>query len=118
MNSMPTLSTGAVQQYPYARGLAGQTRTFQFADGSEQRYLAVPQRHTWSINLSLLQELEKAAFLDFVQNSLRTQSTFAFTDPLDGTSYPKCRIVAAPVIDHIDGVAQSGVQFLIAEVTQ
>ena len=118
MSSMPTLSTGAVQQYPYVRGFTGQTRTFQLADGSEQRYLAVPQRHTWSINLRLLQELEKAAFLEFAQDTLRTQSTFAFTDPLDGTSYPICRIVAAPVIDHIDGVAQSGVQFLIAEVTQ
>jgi hypothetical protein len=118
MISMPTLSTGAVQQYPYARGLAGATRAFQFADGSEQRYLAVPQRHTWSINLRLLQELEKAAFLEFAKNTLRTQSTFAFTDPLDGTSYPTCRIVAAPVIDQIDGVARSGVQFLIAEVSQ
>jgi hypothetical protein len=116
MISMPTLSTGAVQQYPYARGLAGATRAFQFADGSEQRYLAVPQRHTWSINLTLLQELEKAAFLEFAKNTLRTQSTF--TDPLDGASYPTCRIVAAPVIDHIDGVARSGVQFLITEVTQ
>ena len=118
MSSMPTLSTGAVQQYPYVSVLAGQTRAFQFADGTEQRYLAAPQRHTWSIDLRLLQELEKAAFLEFAQNTLRAQSTFAFTDPLDGTNYPVCRIVAAPVIDHIDGVAQSGIQFLIAEVTQ
>jgi hypothetical protein len=118
MISIPTLSTGAVQQYPYVCGTAGQTRAFLFANGSEQRYLAVPQRHTWSINLRRLTELERAAFLGFAQNTLRTQATFQFSDPLDGTIYPSCRIVAAPVIDRVDGVAQSGIQFLIAEAPQ
>jgi hypothetical protein len=115
MISMPTLSTGAVQQYPYVVGTAGQTRVFQFTNGSEQRYLARPQRHTWAINLRLLQETEKAAFLEFAQNTLRTQATFPFTDPLDGISYPICRIVATPVIDQVEGVAQTAVQFLITE---
>ena len=115
---MPTLSTGAVQQYPYVCGIAGQTRAFQFANGSEQRYLAVPQRRIWSINLRLLQEVEKAAFLEFAQNTLRTQSTFQFTDPVDGVIYPSCRVVAAPMVDRIDGLAQSGIQFLIAEAPQ
>jgi hypothetical protein len=91
---------------------------FQFTDGSEQRYLARPQRHNWAINLRLLQDMEKAAFLEFAQNTLRTQATFQFTDPLDGTSYPICRIVAAPVIDQVDGVAQAGIQFLITEAPQ
>jgi hypothetical protein len=118
MISMPKLSTGAVQQYPYVCGTAGQTRVFQFADGSEQRYLARPQRHTWSINLRLLQETEKAAFLEFAQNTLRAQATFQFTDPLDGASYPACRIVAAPVVDEIEGVAQTAVQFLVTEAAQ
>lgn len=115
---IPTLSTGAVQQYPYVRGAAGQTRAFQFADGSEQRYVAVTQRHTWSIDLRLLQETEKAAFLDFAQNALRSQAAFQFTDPLDGTIYPSCRLVAEPVVDRVDGVAQAAIQFLIAEVLQ
>lgn len=118
MISMPTLSTGAVQQYPYVCGNAGQTRAFRFADGSEQRYLAVPQRHTWSVNLRLLKELERASFLEFAQNTLRTQAIFQFTDPLDGTSYPACRIVVAPVIDRVDGMAQSAIQFLISEAPQ
>jgi len=118
MTSMPILSTGAVQQYPYVAGAAGQTRTFQFADGSEQRYLMAPQRHTWSVNLKLLQDWEKAAFLDFAQNTLHTQAVFQFTDPFDGTVYPTCRIAVAPVVDEIDGVAQTAVQFLIAEVSQ
>ncbi len=118
MKLMPTLSTGAVQQYPYVCGNSGQTRAFQFADGSEQRYLMTPQRHTWSINLRLLQEAEKTAFLEFSKNALRSQSVFQFTDPLDGTIYPMCRIAAAPVIDCIDGVAQMGIQFLIAEAAQ
>ncbi len=118
MISMPILSTGAVQQYPYVAGSAGRTRAFQFADGSEQRYLMAPQRHTWSVNLKLLQDWEKAAFLDFAQNTLRTQAVFQFTDPLDGTIYPTCRIAVTPVVDQIDGVAQTAVQFLIAEASQ
>lgn len=118
MNSMPLLATGAVQQYPYVCGIAGRTRVFQFADGSEQRYLAAPQRHTWSINMRLLQETEKAAFLAFAQNTLRSQASFQFTDPQDGTIYPTCKIAVAPVIDHLDGVAQTGIQFLITEVPQ
>lgn len=118
MSSIPLLSTGAVQQYPYVCGVAGRTRAFQFADGSEQRYLAAPQRRTWSINLRLLQEAEKAAFLAFAQNTLRSQASFRFTDPQDGTVYPTCRIAVAPVVDHVDGVAQTGIEFLITEAAQ
>lgn len=118
MSSMPLLSTGAVQQYPYVCGISGRTRTFQFADGSEQRYLAAPQRRTWSINLRLLQEVERAAFLVFAQNTLRSQASFQFTDPQDGTVYPTCRLAVAPVVDRIDGVEQSGIEFLITEAPQ
>jgi hypothetical protein len=115
---MPLLATGAVQQYPYVCGVAGRTRTFQFADGSEQRYLSTPQRHTWSIRLRLLQETEKAAFLTFAQDALRSQTSFQFTDPQDGTVYPTCRIVVTPLSDRIDGVAQTGIQYLITEAPE
>lgn len=115
MSSMPLLSTGAVQQYPYVCGIAGRTRVFQFADGSEQRYQAAPQRRTWSINLRLLQDAEKAAFLAFAQNSVRSQASFQFVDPQDGTIYPACRIAVAPVVDRLDGVARTGIEFLITE---
>lgn len=118
MSTMPLLSTGAVQQYPYVCGIAGRTLTFQFADGSEQRYLATPQRHTWSITLRLLQETEKATFLAFARDTLRSQASFQFTDPQDGTVYPTCRIAVAPVTDHIDGVAQTGIQYLITEAPE
>jgi len=118
MSTMPLLATGAVQQYPYVCGTSGRTRVFQFADGSEQRYLATPQRRTWSINLRLLQETEKAAFLAFAQNALRSQASFAFTDPVDGAVYPTCRIAVAPVTDQIDGVAQTAVQYLITEAPE
>ncbi len=115
MISMPTLSTGAVQQYPYVGASAGQTRRFVFANGSEQRYLAVTPRRTWSINLHQIGELERDSFLEFAQNTLRTQATFQFTDPFDGMTYPTCRIATAPVADRVDGVDRAGVQFLISE---
>lgn len=118
MSSMPLLLTGAVQQYPYVCAVAGRTRVFRFADGSEQRYVAVPQRRTWSINLRLLQESEKARFLAFAQNSLRDEASFQFTDPQDGTIYQTCRIAVAPVVDYVDGVARSGIGFLVTETPQ
>lgn len=118
MSSMPILSTGAVQQYPYVCAVTSSTRTFQFADGSEQRYIAAPPRRTWSINLKLLKEAEKASFLNFAQNTLRSQATFPFTDPTDGTVYPICRIAIAPVVDSLDGVARSSIHFLITEASQ
>ena len=118
MSTLPLLSTGAVQQYPYVCAIAGLTRTFQFADGTEQRYLMTPQSKVWSINLRLLQDTERAAFLEFAQNALRTQTAFPFTDPQDGTIFPTCRIAVAPVTDRIDGVARTGIAFLIAEAPQ
>jgi len=118
MSTLPLLSTGAVQQYPYVCAIAGLTRTFQFADGTEQRYLMTPQRKTWSVNLRLLEDKERDAFLEFAQNALRDQTAFAYTDPLDGMVYPTCRIAITPVTDRIDGVARTGIQFLIAEATQ
>ena len=118
MNTLPLLSTGAVQQYPYVCAIAGTMRSFQFADGTEQRYLLTPQRKMWSVNLRLLEDTERAAFLEFAQNALRGQAAFAYTDPQDGTVYPTCRIAITPVTDRIDGVARTGIQFLIAEATQ
>lgn len=118
MSTLPLLSTGAVQQYPYECAITGRTRSFQFADGTEQRYLLTPPRKMWSINLRLLQDAERAAFLEFAQGALRDQTAFAYTDPQDGTVYPTCRIVVAPISDRIDGVARTGIQFLIAEAPQ
>lgn len=118
MSTLPLLSTGAVQQYPYVCAITGRTRSFQFADGTEQRYLLTPQRKMWSIDLRLLQDSERAAFLAFAQDALRGQAAFAYTDPQDGTVYPTCRITVAPVPDRIDGVARTGIQFLIAEAPQ
>jgi len=118
MSTLPLLSTGAVQQYPYVCAIAGRTRSFQFADGTEQRYVIMPQRRMWSIDLRLLQDTEKAAFLTFAQDAVRSQAAFPFTDPQDGTVYPTCRIAVAPINDRIDGVARTGIQFLIAEAPQ
>jgi hypothetical protein len=117
MSTLPVLSTGAVQQYPYTCGIAGRTRAFRLADGSEQRYLESAQRKSWSIRLTLLQESERAAFLDFAKSAIQTQSIFAFTDPADGTVYPTCRIAIAPIGDRIDGLARAALEFMISEVT-
>ena len=118
MSALPLLSTGAVQQYPYLCAVTGRTRVFQFADGTEQRYLAMPQRRVWSIQLRLLQDGERALFLAFAQDALRSQSPFAFTDPQDGAVYPNCRIAIERVPEEVDGVARTRIRFLITEALQ
>lgn len=116
MNTLPQLSTGAILQYPYVCKTAGVTRTLQLADGSEQRFVLIPPRKAWTINLCLLQEQEKEAFLTFAQEAMRSREAFCFTDPQDGRVYPACRIAIAPVTDFIDAVGRTGVLFMIAEV--
>jgi len=116
MSELPILSTGAVQQYPYVCAVVGITRTLQLADGTEQRFVLVPPAKVWSINLRLLQENERIAFLKFTQDAMRSQEVFPFTDPQDGRTYPTCRVAVEPVADVIDGIARTGIQFLIAEV--
>jgi hypothetical protein len=114
--TMPTLATGAVQQYPYTAGAAGKTRVLRLADGSEQRYLERPPRLSWSVQLRLLGDGERQAFLDFAQLALRTQATFAYTDPATGMVHPSCRMAVAPVSERIDGVARTALGYVIVEV--
>ena len=57
MATFPVLSTGAVGQYPMARGVSYNVEVIRFMDGSDQRYLTrgKPLRR-WLIKLDQLTE--------------------------------------------------------------
>ena len=93
MATFPTLKTGAVAQYPAQRQIQFQNQALRFVDGSEQRYQdSAGALHRWVIQLSLLDEGEMAAIENFFVVSQGRFSSFAFTDPWDGTVYPSCSL--------------------------
>ncbi len=80
-------------QYPAQRDIAFSTAALRFVDGSEQRFrsYAAPL-HQWIIQLSLLDQAELQEFQEFFRAMVGRAENFAFTDPLDGTSYPSCSL--------------------------
>ena len=93
MATFPTLKTGAVAQYPAQRRLQFQNQALRFVDGSEQRYQdSAGGLHKWVIQLTLLDEGEMAAIENFFLANQGRFSSFAFTDPWDGTAYPTCQL--------------------------
>lgn len=95
MATFPTLKTGAVAQYPARRRIQFQNQVLRFVDGSEQRYQdSAGQLHQWVIQLTLLDEGEMAAIDNFILANQGRFTTFAFTDPWDGTAYPSCQLAS------------------------
>lgn len=93
MADFPVLKTGAVAQYPAERTTTFSTRVLRFVDGAEQRYRqhSSPLRR-WVIRLNLLDEEELANLEAFFQSEQGRAGTFAFTDPIDGTTFPSCSL--------------------------
>ena len=93
MTPFPRLKTGAVAQYPAQRRLQFQNQALRFVDGTEQRYQdSAGALHQWTIQLSLLDEGEMASIENFFLANQGQCSSFAFTDPWDGTAYPTCQL--------------------------
>jgi phage-related protein len=92
MAAFPLLKTGAVAQYPLRRRSTYATEVLQFIDGSEQRFrqYQAPVR-SWTIRLDALDETEAAEIERFFE-SHGSNTTFSFTDPADGKTYPSCSV--------------------------
>lgn len=110
MATFPTLKTGAVAQYPAHRRLQFQNQALRFLDGSEQRYQdSASALHQWVIQLSVLDEGEMAAIENFFLANQGRFSSFAFTDPWDGTVYASCQLgsdsAALTSVDTMKGTA-------------
>jgi len=89
----PTLTTGAVMQYPAKRTIKFSTDVIRFLDGTEQRYREEPSvLHQWTIALDLLKDEELAALNQFFLSNQGAYGSFSFTDPWDGTVYANCSL--------------------------
>jgi phage-related protein len=94
MADFPRLKTGALAQYPIVRQRIQPARVLSFLDGSEQRFPGTKAGIAqWRIRLELLDESEAQDIWDFFLQQRGSLETFSFTDPLDGTEYPKCVFV-------------------------
>ncbi len=91
MADFPTLSTGAVAQYPSKMSVRHQTEVLRFVDGTEQRW---PQSgaaiRSWTINLARVTEEELAAVEEFFIAQQGRFGSFSFRDPFDGIVYQSC----------------------------
>jgi len=93
MATFPKLKTNAVAQYPATKTQQFQNQIVRFVDGTEQRYRdsAGPLRR-WVISLNQLDESEMAAMEQFLRDNQGQFSSFAFTDPWDGTQHATCSL--------------------------
>ena len=91
--TFPTLSTGAVAQYPAERSLRFRNERVHFLDGTEQRYRdAAGAMHRWRIQFDRLDEREVTALEDFFSECQGTYESFSFIDPWDGEEYSNCSL--------------------------
>jgi hypothetical protein len=91
MATFPILKTGALAQYPLARGVRYSTQAVQFMDGSRQRFrLYGNGLRRWTVRLDQLDETELGAVIAFVEQQVG--ANFTFTDPATGDNVANCAI--------------------------
>jgi hypothetical protein len=114
--SFPTLSTGAVAQYPADRARQFSTLVCRFLDGSEQRFpnYGAPLVR-WTIRLDLLTETELVTLETFFLSEQGEAGSFTFTDPWDGAVYPNCSFVFGTMAAEFREVGRGGTQVVVKE---
>jgi phage-related protein len=116
MSQFPILKTGAVMQYPAGKNVQFSTTVVRFLDGSEQRYrLYQTPLHRWTVQLDLLEEGELNQLRDFFLGQSGRFSSFAFTDPWDGTVYPACTLSSDEMSDALRDVFDGRTALIIQE---
>lgn len=99
MATFPTLSTGAVSQYPAPLLTSQNVQAIRFLDGTDQRYMTQGRTYrTWEIRLDLLNEAELAQLETFFVQTAGDYASFGFPDPFTGTVVPNCRFANATLI--------------------
>lgn len=115
MAAFPTLSTGAVAQYPLSVGTRFSTQSVRFLDGSRQSYRAYGAAlRRWTVNLDLLTDRELAALAAFAAQ--QGSAPFAFTDPVTGNAAPKCVLAGDSFSAFVKGEAKGQTGVVIEEV--
>jgi hypothetical protein len=89
----PELKTGSVSQYPGCVAVVRPLRVMQFLDGTEQRFARRGRaRRRWQVQLERLDEGEMALVNRFLAAQQGGAQEFAFTDPLSGQEFARCRL--------------------------
>jgi hypothetical protein len=110
----PTLRTGAVAQFPFARELRCSTEVVRFVDGSEQTYRGAGSTgQRWLIDLSLLDSRELAALRAFFEAQKGRWGIFTFVDPASGQSHDNCSSEADVLPERHDGEGRAGTSLVI-----
>lgn len=114
MAVFPTLKSGAVAQYPLERQMQFSTQVMQFVDGTEQRFREFGKAlRKWVIRLEMLDASELQVLADFF-DELGPVVAFSFTDPIDGTVYPRCSIaggtLTTTVLDEFNSKTELTIQ--------
>jgi hypothetical protein len=91
MADFPLLASGAICQYPLETEITYRSQTFEFLDGTSQRFRLARPRRRWRLRLSLLTDAELAALQDFVLHVRGSSNAFTFRDPKQGVAHPNCR---------------------------
>jgi phage-related protein len=116
MATFPPLKTGAVAQYPAARTYQYQNQIVRFVDGHEQRYRdSAGLLRQWTIRLDFLDATELAAIDDFFLANQGSFAEFAFTDPWDSVSYPRCSIAGDYLVTVADWECRNLTSITIVE---
>lgn len=112
----PSLSSGAVAQYP-ASMLTGQNvQVVRFLDGSDQRYLQQGRSfRSWQIRLNLLNEAEIAQIEAFFVAQQGDYLPFSFPDPFSGTTVANCRLASSGIASQYLGVDSGATSLWVIE---
>ncbi len=91
MLTFPTLSTGAVAQYPLPVSYTSPVEIVRFIDGTDQRYLSRGQTlRSWHVQLSFVNEDEIRQIERFFESLQGQYALFAFPDPYSGQIVLNC----------------------------
>lgn len=96
MATFPSLSSGAITQYPLIFGISQGTSVIRFIDGSDQRFLIQgKQLRSWQIRVQLLSDIEMEQLETFFDSQQGAYSSFTFPDPISGSNVPNCILGSA-----------------------
>jgi hypothetical protein len=116
MANFPTLTTGAVAQYPSDRTRQFSTQVFRFLDGSEQRFQGYGSAlRQWAIRLDLLDETELTNLQSFFISEAGRSGSFVFTDPWDGTVYSNCSFGNDTLAAQFEGPQKGATQVVVRQ---
>ncbi len=116
MLQFPTLSTGAVAQYPLPVSYTLPVEIIRFIDGTDQRFMGRGKTlRAWHVQLQYLNDAEAYLVEQFFEALGGQYSMFAFPDPYSGTTVPNCVMGETTLITDYLATDLSSASFWVME---